>query len=312
MNCMTRSSKRLTQHISVFLIVLSLMMIQACATVNSDWKATEKYNTIQSYQEFITKHPQSKQAADAKKKIDKLTWQDTEKENSEAAYKRYLKEFPQGLHIATAQEKLEVIAWNKAQELDSVKGYRGFIKNLANSQHIADAERRLKELLEDSLVSDKEMHIVIGKINVLIAPFTIMDLYEEYTKPPSLKDSNALMKTSSSSNYAKGEASTLVIFNDTRISVKAKLKPNSNPLTSTVVTVMSGSFVSVNHVLGKIRLSELSDGLKESNKKMVVWLENPSPNKNQDLSFEEVSIYTSDETLKGGYQKIGDSWYKIN
>lgn len=347
------------------MLLLSLMLIQGCATLSTDWNNAQKANSVKSYQAFINKYPNSQQASDAKKEIENLGWQkvaelnhedgykwylseyprgkyvaaareglqtimwknvqqedseaayknylskypkgkyvaaarvglqtimwkNSQQENSETAYEKYLDEFPQGEFAVVAKERLETIAWNKAQQSDTVDGYSNFIRRFPDSRYIDSVQEVLKGLL----ISEKEIKVLAEEINDLAAPFTVEFLYSECIKEPF---------------QIEEEIAGTILRRKVSEIKKAKLKPNSNPLTSTIVIINMGKSVVVGNVLGEVK--EVSGiGITKTEPELVVFLLDPLPSVNQDLGFRDVVIYPSDGRPLRQFQKIGDSWYKI-
>jgi outer membrane protein assembly factor BamD (BamD/ComL family) len=350
------------------MFLFSLILIQACATLSTEWDTAQKTNSVKSYQAFLNKYPNSQQASDAKKEIENLGWQkvtelnhedgykwylseyprgkyvaaareglqtimwknaqqedseaeykkylskypegkyvtaareslqtimwkNAQQENSEAAYEKYLDEFPQGEFAVIAKERLEAIVWNKAQQNDSVDGYSNFIRRFPDSRYIDSVQEVLKGLL----IPKKEIGTLTKEIKRLIAPFTVRELYEDCSS-----------KSPSQIQEELGdEAASLMILGNAFQYTIGKLKPNSNPLTSTIVDIRGGSHVKVGNVPGKVT-SFMTRLDKEPN--MVVFLLGPMSTFEQDLGFRDVVIYPSDGRPLRQFQKIGDSWYKI-
>ena len=57
------------------LILILVFGIQGCATVKKDWGISQNINTIQAYQDFVNKHPESEFTQEAKTVIEKLGWE---------------------------------------------------------------------------------------------------------------------------------------------------------------------------------------------------------------------------------------------
>ncbi len=75
-----------------------------------DWERAAKINTIESYNNYLAKHPAGKNAQEARNRIDRLktanadesAWQAAKTANTANAYQQYLTSFPQGKYTAQA------------------------------------------------------------------------------------------------------------------------------------------------------------------------------------------------------------------
>jgi len=75
-----------------------------------DWQAAAQTNSINSYQDYLAKHPGGKNAPEAQKRIDRLqasaadnaAWEAARTANTVNAYQQYLNSFPQGAYAAQA------------------------------------------------------------------------------------------------------------------------------------------------------------------------------------------------------------------
>lgn len=85
---------------------------------DSEWICTQKEDTIEAYQEFISMHPTSPHVSQAKARIndienDENDWQDACDKHSIYAYNEYLENHNNGLHVAEARKKIEALKVNE-------------------------------------------------------------------------------------------------------------------------------------------------------------------------------------------------------
>jgi outer membrane protein assembly factor BamD (BamD/ComL family) len=121
-----------------------------CATTSRDWEQANRLGTVQSYLQFVNKHPDSEQADDARRFIADLridaTWRNAEEENTIAAYETFLKKHPQTRHTEQANSMLEALRYQHAKEEDSIIAYKSYLEKYADSHRSADAQARLRKL----------------------------------------------------------------------------------------------------------------------------------------------------------------------
>jgi len=93
----------------LILVLLIGAVLAGCDPAGGAWKAAEKENTIEAFQNHLSEFPESKYAAEAKQKIDALAWQQTESLDSEEAYSAYIADYPSGSFAEQANERLRSI-----------------------------------------------------------------------------------------------------------------------------------------------------------------------------------------------------------
>jgi hypothetical protein len=100
-------------------------------------------NTLDSYQEYVNRYPNGKNIKEAKAKVDDLSFERAKIAGTNAAFQDYLKKFPAGKHRARAQEG---IAYHKAVAGNTHKEFDAFLSRYSKSEYAPEV-RRLKGLL---------------------------------------------------------------------------------------------------------------------------------------------------------------------
>jgi len=80
-----------------------------------DWQTAAQTNTVQSYQDYLTKHSAGPNAPEAQARIDRMqasaaetaAWNAAKAANTASAYQAYLSSYPQGIYAAQAIAALE-------------------------------------------------------------------------------------------------------------------------------------------------------------------------------------------------------------
>ena len=124
-----------------WIIVLSLVFVLVgCATVRKDWEYAQTVNTVQSYQDFIRKHPQSEFSREAYNRIEKLDWQRTQATNTIDSYSRYLSHYQDGKFSSLAKERIDELEWKRAESEATVQAYLKFINDHPKSKFVSQAK----------------------------------------------------------------------------------------------------------------------------------------------------------------------------
>ena len=148
--------------LGICLIIIALIIF-GCDKSRSDWESAEKLNTIEAYNEFLSKHPQSKFVETARQKIDGLTWDRTVKDGTIEAYQEFLSEYPQSKFVETARQKMEELIWNKASKENTIEAYQRFLNEHPQNKFADSAKEKIEQI--------KKLEELKKKSNVRIVPF---------------------------------------------------------------------------------------------------------------------------------------------
>ena len=130
--------------ITSFLLALVLV---GCATTRSEWKEAQDLHTIESYGEFLTKHPESEFSNDAKASIEELYWQKAGNTNTVESYSKYIDTYPDSSYVNKAEAGIEKLYWQEAKDANTIEAYRDFLeRNPQNPWFYRDAKIAMLEL----------------------------------------------------------------------------------------------------------------------------------------------------------------------
>ena len=91
----------------ISLLVGQLLFLVGCATPKKDWEKAQRLNTIEAYEEFLQKHPDSEFAYEAKHKIEELAWEKVRQKDSINAYENFLQKYPKSKFVTEARHRIE-------------------------------------------------------------------------------------------------------------------------------------------------------------------------------------------------------------
>lgn len=192
----------------LILISVLLTFTATCFSQNGKWKKTQKINTIESYQEFIDKYPQSEysDAAElklielefykaeeistvqsynyflikykynsftekAKNNLIYLEYQNAKMANSISAYEKFLQNYPQSTFSNYIYEKIEPLLWKEAEKTNTIESYNSFLSKYPNSQYKNFISWRTALLKLNPLINYAEQ----GKIELIKSQIEEMD-----------------------------------------------------------------------------------------------------------------------------------------
>lgn len=82
------------------------------------YNETENKNTIEAYEEFLTKFPKSKHFDEATFKLEKLYYDKAEAQNTIEDYENFLVKYPKGNYSNEIKSKKKVLNFKKEQYLN--------------------------------------------------------------------------------------------------------------------------------------------------------------------------------------------------
>lgn len=101
---MTVSTSR---TLAAWLIVFSALT--GCSSPERDWNAAAKQDSVQAYEAFLRKHPESEFSPRARERLETLVWDDTFRVSSAEGYEKFLAAFPSSRNVASARASLDMI-----------------------------------------------------------------------------------------------------------------------------------------------------------------------------------------------------------
>ena len=99
--------------------VIVLIALGACSREQRDWRAAQAADTIEAYDQFIVRHPDSELVTQARSRIVQLAeerdWERATGVNTPAAYREFLAQYPNGRWAQEARIRIESFALSETQ-----------------------------------------------------------------------------------------------------------------------------------------------------------------------------------------------------
>jgi hypothetical protein len=135
-------------------VLTAAALIVACSSAESDWAQASTTNTIAAYQDFLTKHPDSPHATQAKQQVlalqDNQAWATAQQVNTAESYQQYLSAEPSGAHAQEAHNKLtdaqRVAAWQTVKSTPTESSLQGFLQTYPQGAEADQARSMLQTL----------------------------------------------------------------------------------------------------------------------------------------------------------------------
>ena len=95
----------------VTLFAIPLLALAACSREKSDWRSAQAADSPESYEQFITEHPESTLVATARERLQQLAeekdWRAAAGADSLVAYQQFLAQYPAGKWAKEAQVRID-------------------------------------------------------------------------------------------------------------------------------------------------------------------------------------------------------------
>jgi hypothetical protein len=126
------------------MMLCASLLLVACSGERRDWRSAEAADTIEAYDQFIERHPESERAEPARARLAQLTeereWQRASTANTPASYRAFLAQHPNGKWAGEARIRLESFALGPASEEVPVSQGFGIQLGAFGSEAAAHAE----------------------------------------------------------------------------------------------------------------------------------------------------------------------------
>ncbi len=130
------------------------------------WKKVQKLNTLEQYQKFLSKYPDSEFFGQAKQKIIEIEFNNTNASNTISGYKIFIDTYPENnKYLEEAKKSLLELEFENAKNLNTVEAYTNFIDTYPeNNKYLEEAK---KSLLEREFEKAKNLNTVEAYTNFI-------------------------------------------------------------------------------------------------------------------------------------------------
>lgn len=118
---------------NLFIITLLLTFCLTSFSQESKWLKTKKKNTIDSYQKFLKKYPDSEYSENALLKIIDLEYNIVKKDSTIESFSNFILKYPESIQTTEAKEKLMQLEYIHAKDANKTLVYKEFLKKYPKS-----------------------------------------------------------------------------------------------------------------------------------------------------------------------------------
>jgi len=134
--------------------LLTVIVLLACSSSESDWKKADAQGTLAAYQSFLKDHPNNAHADQARDRIyalvDEQAWADAQKTNTLESFQTYLQKQPKGVHSAEAHDGIAAFersaAWKVARASATATALQEFLEKYPQGPEADQARTQLQTL----------------------------------------------------------------------------------------------------------------------------------------------------------------------
>ena len=126
-------------------LVLILFVFISCSPEAKDWEKAQSENTIEAYEYFLERYPESDFAPEASSKREELYFKNVESENTISSYEGFLKSFPKGHLNEKARLRVEELYFKNAESENTISSYEVFLERFSQGGIAEKAKSRVEE-----------------------------------------------------------------------------------------------------------------------------------------------------------------------
>lgn len=128
-----------------YVMMVLILGVAGCSTTRIDWDMARGIGTIEAYQEFLNKHPDSEFSAQAQQELEPLSYKKALDAGTAEAYSAYLVKFPRKAHAEEVRVRLRE---NRCQDPGMLRKFPSWIQR----GDPADPQRRVSWILDNSYI----------------------------------------------------------------------------------------------------------------------------------------------------------------
>ncbi len=111
-----------------------------------DWEAAERSGSSRAWKAFLSHHPASARAAEARARLDEASWEEVRRADNLVRYEAWLADHLGSPHAPEARERIDALLWAAAEESGKEEDYEHYLVRLPRGTHAAEARKRLDDL----------------------------------------------------------------------------------------------------------------------------------------------------------------------
>ena len=131
---------------------LLFLLLTAVGCASAAYERARRKNTVEAYEDFLSHHPDSDQALEARQRLEKLRYDQVRFLRTEQAYQQFIERYPDSPYAPEIRRELEALRYKRAVSRRTIEDYETYLEYHPSGAHadeiLALYEERLWEEAE--------------------------------------------------------------------------------------------------------------------------------------------------------------------
>jgi hypothetical protein len=127
------------------LTIIAILLI-SCSSPESEFQKAKEKNSIQAFDEFIKKYPESSLVNEAEKLIYLISFDNTKDTNTIEAFEEFLRKYPIGEFTDSAKQCIYILSFEKVISYDSLDLLQSFLNEYPNGKYTDTITNKIYEI----------------------------------------------------------------------------------------------------------------------------------------------------------------------
>ena len=136
----------------LLILLLSFILPNEVIAQKGKYKKACQANTIDSYQGFLTKYPDSEYSKDIKERLINLEYEQVKDETQPEPLKEFLKKYPDNQYSEQIKPKIENLEFAIVEKSNSVLAYARFVEQHPEGEIAISAKDKINELIAKTII----------------------------------------------------------------------------------------------------------------------------------------------------------------
>jgi HEAT repeat protein len=132
----------------------------ACSPERKDWKAAERLASPGAYEDYLSKYPDGKHAAEARARAEEFDFREAETTDSAEGYRQFLKEHPDGPFAARASGRIDELDWAAAETDPTLASLGRYLREHPSGAHTDSARAEVEAIRDDRIPEFRDVNTI--------------------------------------------------------------------------------------------------------------------------------------------------------
>jgi len=138
-----RPNEMKNYNMPFIIFIIFLTFVVSCGGENSLNEKAKELDSIESYENFLSKYPESQYALDVRSRIQILRYNQAKKTGTTESYEKFLSKYPNSKYDAELKERILILNYEQAKKDATKEAYKEFLRNYPNSKYTKEIKKLL-------------------------------------------------------------------------------------------------------------------------------------------------------------------------